>query len=57
MKCAFILWRCSCAVLLLRLERETGRDKVAVLNQILAGFADDLVGGYAAYQRGPLRIR
>jgi predicted nuclease of predicted toxin-antitoxin system len=44
-------------VLLLRLEDARSAEKVAVVQQIFASYARDLVGHFAVYQRGRLRIR
>jgi predicted nuclease of predicted toxin-antitoxin system len=49
--------RSHSGVLLLRLDEATGQEKVAVVAEIVAHYADKLTGNFAVYQRGRLRIR
>lgn len=49
--------RAHAGVLLLRLEAATGAEKVAVLETIIGRHAADIVGKFAVYQNGKLRIR
>lgn len=44
-------------VLLLRLEQTPSATKISILSHILANYADQLVGKFAVYQAGRLRIR
>lgn len=44
-------------VLLLRLEGATGEEKAAVMQQILASFADQIESAFCVFQNGRLRIR
>jgi predicted nuclease of predicted toxin-antitoxin system len=44
-------------VLLLRLDDARSEEKVAIVNQIFAQHADNLVGNFCIYQNGRLRIR
>ena len=44
-------------VFLLRLEDATGDEKVAVIRQILEGYADLMPGKFCVYKNGRLRIR
>lgn len=44
-------------VLLLRLEDATGEEKVKVVEEILAGYAEEIADCFCVYQFGRLRIR
>ncbi len=44
-------------VLLLRMEEATGSEKIAAIRQILANYADKLVGHFCVYQNQRLRLR
>lgn len=44
-------------VLLLRLESATSSEKVRVVEEIVKTYGDQLVGTFAVYQNGRLRIR
>ncbi len=49
--------RAHAGVLLLRLEAATGEEKRAVVEAILKNHQDAIVGKFAVYQVGKLRIR
>ena len=49
--------RAHAGVLLLRLEGSTGDEKVGVIKTLIENYAGDIVGRFAVYQNGRLRIR